>query len=429
VSVVHVRVVDGANGEPVAGAVVTYVPRARLESEGFDAFKSGPGEHEGMRRYLAAQATTDASGVATLAEPLTAGPGQALSLLLRVDAEFGGLWGALDPGPVQEGSVVVLAPREELAFVVTDASGRTCPGTEVCLEVGGEGEEEELWSGATDDAGRLVLPHLSLFRRQCRSGGELRARCVWVGDRDGLENVPFAPEADSVVELRGLPTGAFSIDVVDARGRPVEEGFVILQTLSRDGGSSDEISLPISAGRASALGLLLGRQWRMTAYSGDRCSARRVVPGPRQPGEVVTSDLVLERPVHWVHGRLFGPDGTPCAYAFASLEDSDGDEYVTLFGDDVTTDGEGRFTIRVDPELVRASEGRLRIAVFGRYVIGQEEGIGITHADTGDHTWMRELVLDLPLNPGANELGDVVLEAVEVPEEPDPGRSSFTLPD
>lgn len=201
------------------------------------------------------------------------------------------------------------------------------------------------------------------------------------------------PEEPIVLELPS--TGSLGVTLVDADGQPYvpidDELYALTQTWKAGDGRTRERYLHLPGGALHLAHVGTGLTLRLTIDS-EECGGFLQFAGPSQPGEHVQVEVPVEAHPR-IGGRLVDAEGAPLAGYWFATHLSQRPGYQNQYFE---TEEDGRFAIGV-PTLFGATDRSGHVVIF--------------RASGDAHPGQARYDLDqLDLQPGHNELGDVVLQ-------------------
>ncbi len=263
---VRVRVVDGADATPIAGARVTLSPSKAVDASGGvrREVRVEAGADDGLMLGDSTAERTDQDGWAVLSSR----PGEICSLSVKADgyAPSGELELALPVGRSFE-QVVELGPGGTVVVAVVDSSGEPVAGEVVRRRMSGE-SSPTVWLGfgsgeapRTNAEGRVRFEHLAPGEHEFTTGAGDANGMVFGGGPDASFAINVAsfgdeePKGDwksaTVVE-RGLHELTLVAPTkLTLSGRILEGGQPLVGAtvrLTDRGGDDDESALPMSMG-------------------------------------------------------------------------------------------------------------------------------------------------------------------------------------
>ncbi len=357
----HVRAIDAATGEPVAGATILY------QSHRVDLAQLPDDERELLRtdldlwleRHGAPPVLTDADGRARLVNAM---PNQAVTA--RTDRLYGGCWTGIDPD--EQGVYVIrLEPDWTLQFRIVDHDDRPVADADLFARAieGPPGQQPRMdRRGPTDGDGRHVMRHA---QQSPLFGGDFAVdvQAVAAGAQGPAVRIdPRSRPTDEIV-LRMPGSGSVVVEVRELDGTPLDPRYLQMRDIRLEPaeghftpgflGWQCELG-PDGTGRFPHVGL--GQ--RLRAEFGTVGTVE--FEGPRRPGEEIRAVLVDRGDGPILVGRLLlatddemaGQSAEPLAdvdFGFSwESEGSSGNSYAH-------TDEEGGFRVRPGTWLLNAA--------------------------------------------------------------------------
>lgn len=223
-----VKVMDLVQGAPVANATVWVFDPAQYDEEAFAAAREVEPDWEVHAPRFARKLSTDANGVAIVAQPKE---------WVRLLGRSGGLYGEHYQETGADGQVVKLLLEADgaLRVRVADASGQSLAGVPVGLRTRRDNQSEWLAERLSGADGRAVFAHVQrlTFRRSGSTSVELAPALP-------LKDPPLIPVKLSALpaeeQLLVLPaTGSVAVRLLDPDRRPMSgKARVYLQEVLKE---------------------------------------------------------------------------------------------------------------------------------------------------------------------------------------------------
>jgi hypothetical protein len=339
--------VFGEQLEPVQGATVRYLPPAAAAALPMVHNRFATEDCEQLLHELGASAVSDARGVVTaLVEPGT-----------KVCARLGDHYGeAFWPADVPASAPLSIHLQRDhvLRVEVVDEAGTPVPGLHVAIEartlsrLAGKQRDFAL-TGPTDASGQASVPHLQ--ERLLLPGPDVLSYALRLSfELPQLETAARSITAEELFAVQPIrlvvPLGGdVELRLVDADGLPYRRAPPRLNDVADE--AFCQASSP-SPGIWRYTAVPLGKTWRVRT-GGALASVSAEFAGPQQARECVRVELRIPRRTVRLRGRLL-QDGAPLAEVGVKLESEHGfapEPSPGPGGDQIVSDGSGRFAIRV----------------------------------------------------------------------------------
>lgn len=385
----RVRVVRAPSLQPFPGARLWATPES-LDPQRWPTGHLGRWNQD-PEPYLAAEGRTwlcDGDG------RITIGNAHPRIALAARDGEWYGANTFQLEADATDGEVLLfLAKDETLVFRALDSAGEPVAGifarcTFLARE--GRGSANEVRVGPSDASGRMRIPHIQINRYSAGGASTAEARVVVFGSAPPSERIALEPTPVEPVVLRVPDSAALDVVCLGRDGKPwtLLEGEFDQVAVSRGGRDPAESFVKLERdGTARVWPVLCDTELTVSWFS---FGAKATVRAPLRKGESLRVELIAQKDRNSLRGRLLDRSGQPQRGTFWMTLELAPRPDLTI----VATGADGRFRYLLE-ERRYPSPLRIRICAMPDPPLADAGCAGIERIE--------------PLQPGANDLGDVVL--------------------